>query len=76
LKKDETNDFEERIRDLRERIERLRRDIYTPQPKPIKRHEEVVETPRNVEAPREISEREKRDAELNDIKAKLLGRKK
>ena len=76
LRENENRETEERIRDLRRRIEELRSQLHTSRPEPVKRHEEVVETSRNVEAPREISEREKRNAELNDIKAKLLGRKK
>ena len=63
---------EERIRDLRRRIEELRNRLHTPRPSPIRDDEEVVEPPRDVE---EARKKQERANELNDIKAKLLGRK-
>lgn len=70
------SDLEERILDIRRRIEEQRRELCTSRPEPVKRHEEVVEAPRVVETSREEQEKERRNAELNDIKLKLLGKKK
>ena len=67
------DDFEERIRDIKGRIAELRNALHTPQPEPSYRHDEVSQTTRDVE---EARSEEKRNAELNDLKAKLLGRMK
>ena len=64
---------EERLRDLRRRIEELRSQLHTPRPSPIRDDEKVVEPPRDVE---EARKKQERANELNDIKAKLLGRMK
>ena len=53
---------------LRKRIERLRNTLCSPRREPIQRYGKVEE-------PRQAVERSKED-ELNDLKAKLLGRKK
>ena len=76
LKINENSNLEEQVRDLRRRIEKLRSELCSPRSESIERDEEMGEPPRNVEPPREVAEREIRNAELNDIKAKLLGRKK
>ena len=79
LKKRMENDFDrhdERLLEiqlLKRRIERIRREFFSTRPSATQRNDEVLEQTRNVE---ETSEEEKRNAELNDIKAKLLGRKK
>ena len=64
---------EERIRDLRRRIEELRSRLHTPQPSPVRDYEQVVEQTQDVD---EARKKQERANELNDIKAKLLGRKK
>ena len=68
----ENREREERIRDLRRRIEELRSSLYSTQPRRVCEDDEVAEPIRNVEQ----TEREKRNAELDAMKAKLLGRKK
>lgn len=53
---------------LRKRIERLRGALCSPRREPASKDEEVQES-------RQVMERSKED-ELNELKAKLLGRKK
>lgn len=69
----EESDLEKQIRDIRRRIEELRSQLHTPQPSPIRDDEKVVESPRDVE---EARKKQERANELNDIKAKLMGKKK
>lgn len=57
---------------LRKRIERLRNTLCGPRRRVIPKNESVEELRPIVEETRE----EKRNAELDDLKAKLLGRKK
>lgn len=57
------------IRSIRERIERLRQSLHSSQP-------ETVERAREISEPKQDMERARKNKELNDIKAKLLGRKK
>ena len=57
---------------LRKRIERLRDTLCSPRRKPARRDEQVSEPRQAVERTPE----EKRNAELDDLKAKLLGRMK
>ena len=57
---------------LRKRIERLRNTLCGPRRELTQRNEQVSEPRQIVESTPE----EKRNAELDDIKAKLLGRKK
>lgn len=59
------------IRDIRRRIEKLRKDLSSPQPEAAQRNEQVLEQAQSVERPR----KEKEDYH-NELKAKLLGRKK
>lgn len=60
-----------RLHDIKRRIAELREALHTSRPEPAYRHDEVSQAPRDVE-----KAQEKRNAELDDIKAKLLGRKK
>ena len=64
---------QERIRDLRRRIEELRSQLHTSRPSPVRDYEQVVEQTQDVG---EARKKQERANELNDIKAKLLGRKK
>lgn len=57
------------IRSIRRRIEKLRQNLYSPQP-------ETLERTREISKPTQDMERAQKNKELNDIKAKLLGRKK
>ena len=59
---------------LRKRIERLRDTLCSPRRKPARRDEQVSEPRQIVERTRE--EQEQKNAEMNDLKAKLLGRMK
>lgn len=70
-----TDDFEERIRDIRGRIAELRDALHSSRPESSINHVEVPQTTRVVERTTE-AEKEKRNAEMNDLKAKLLGRMK
>jgi hypothetical protein len=62
------------IRDIRRRIEKLRKELSSPRPTVTQRNEQVLEQAPRVERTRE--EQERKNAEMNDLKAKLLGRKK
>lgn len=57
---------------LKRRIEKLREDLFGAR-RPIAPRDEKVEEPRQTV---ERSKEEKRNAELDDLKAKLLGRMK
>ena len=72
-KYDGIENLEERILDIRRRIAELRSRLdYTPtQPRTIETTREVQKLQPSVD-----EAREKKNAELEDIKAKLLGRKK
>ena len=64
-------EMELRILDIRRRIEEQRAKLAHSETRPVtaRRHGEILEqTPRD-------KTREKKNAELNDLKAKLLGRK-
>ena len=56
---------------LRRRIEKLRETLFGPQRSIIRRDEKVQESQPSVDRTQKT-----KDDELNDIKAKLLGRKK
>lgn len=66
-------DIEARVRDLRRRIEEQKRAVgyYTPQSSVVRSNEKILESPpqRNIESTT-------KNTELNDLKAKLLGKKK
>lgn len=68
-----SKDIRERIHDIRRRIEEQKRAIgyYQARPKAIERHEEVVEQRKDMDPTPE----EKRKAELDDLKSKLMRRK-
>ena len=63
--------FEERIRDIRRRIAELRNRLHSTQPDSVQKPDKVVEQRQSVD-----EARERKNAELEEIKAKLLGRKK
>lgn len=58
-----------RLDDIKRRIEELRSYFHPTQPEPTQRNDEVLAESRE-------DEKRKRNSELEDIKAKLLGRKK
>ena len=72
LKENENRETEERIRDIRRRIAELRDALHTSRPEPSHNDDEVSQPTQYTEKSKE----EKRNAELEDMKAKLLGRKK
>jgi hypothetical protein len=61
------------IRDIRRRIEEQRNLLSPPQSFHVERHEKMVEQKPDMG---KASETERRNKELEDIKAKLMGRKK
>ena len=63
--------FEERIRDIRRRIAELRNRLHSTRPDRAQKPDEVVEQRQSVD-----EARERKNAELEAIKAKLTGRKK
>ena len=68
-------DFEQRILDLRRRIDEQRAwwaEHNTPQSFHVERYEKMVEQKQDMG---KASETERRNKELEDIKAKLMGRK-
>lgn len=67
-----TDDFETRIRDIRERIAELRNRLYPPRPEGLQGPKEVVQQKQDMEQTPEA----KRNAELEAIKRKLMGAKK
>lgn len=56
------------IRSIRRRIEKLRQNLYSPRP-------ETLERTREISKPTQDMERAQKNKELDDIKAKLTGRK-
>lgn len=66
---DDYSETAKRLHDIKRRIEELRASLYSARPEPAQRNDEVLEKPQD-------DEKRKRNAELDDIKAKLLGRKK
>lgn len=76
--KDEDSYYEEcirrdaEIRDIRRRIEEQRNLLSSPRSFHVERHEEMAQPKQVVE---QASERERKNAELDAIKAKLMGRK-
>jgi hypothetical protein len=64
-------DMETRIRDIRRRIEELRARLHSPQQEPTQTDVTLAERQQDLG---EASKRQ-RDAELNDIKAKLISKK-
>jgi DNA-binding protein H-NS len=57
------------IRSIKERIERLRQSLHSSRP-------ETVERAREISEPKQDMERARKNKELDDIKAKLMGIKK
>lgn len=57
------------IRSIRGRIEKLRQSLHSSQP-------ETLERAREISEPKQDMERARKNKELDDIKAKLMGRKK
>ena len=67
-------EFDIKIRDIRRRIEKLRDHFHTPRRERMAESQKVDEPAPVVE--QKEKEQERRNAEMDDIKAKLLGRKK
>jgi hypothetical protein len=69
---DDRRDFEAKILDIRRRIEEQREQLARSEIQPIvaQRHEEILGQTQSVD-----TTREKKNAELDAIKAKLLGKK-
>jgi RNA processing factor Prp31 len=63
-------EFDFKIRDIRRRIEKLRENFHTPRRVRVEEPPEVDEQAQNTRQQRD------KDNEINEIKAKLLGRKK
>ena len=74
---DEYDDKLIEIQLLKARIERLRNRLFPDRRKPKQRNEEVQELRHDVEEVRKKqTEQERRNAEMDELKAKLLGRMK
>ena len=67
-------EFDIKIRDIRRRIEKLRKNFDTPRRGRMAEPQKMDEPAPVVE--QKQTEQERRNAEMDDIKAKLLGRKK
>ena len=69
---DDRRDFEAKILDIRRRIKEQREQLARSEIRPIatQRHEEILGQTQSVD-----TAREKKNAELADLKAKLLGKK-